>query len=714
MKKQFSILFILSHMLIGQSAPTTPTLYATVDHERVYLAWNNAAEQSIDSLTGYADFEGYRIYRSTDNGVTWGGAHDRLYDHNGNFIGWKPFAQFDLDEDEDEDFCVYGDDCETNSTPTRDEEISGLDPLNTRINLGDNTGLTHSYVDSNVIDGMEYTYIITAYDVGLRTYDIEYTDDDGDGIFTADTSWSLSNPDRITVAGKGLPSLESEFGSSVLDDNYVKVTPGYYASNVWFPDQDNIDTLFVTQSGTIGTGDKSYAVVDRYELTDELLKFEIQAGIAVDAVENMACENPQIYVYEIDHETSQLPVSIAAEYNTSELTQSQIDSLNDLPGSSENGGVFYIPEYKMIADVDEISDKMSGIQFEFENMPKVAQDNVLVDEYYWSTDSTYYTKPLTGLFLYPDFEYSNQSTYDRRLNFDYLIEFFDTPRGDTVTNVYCNTFPTVLPYRITNLTTGKKVSLTHKDLGVLGVLPPDYDMGAFDCAWTRNEEIKFWGDTLQTADGQEEVFTFTLKINIPFYEFIGDSLAWTETGTYDTLTIVHHKAMLWQAQTDIVFDEPSAEYYDDDGDGVNDNPWVPYYPWNDGDSLIIRTEKFYVDGDSWVVDMSLLGKQQDVTETKLDSISVVPNPYMSRSHFQEADERRLRFTRLPSECQIRVYTVTGELVTVIDHSDAYDSNEWWNLRSGKDHDGSEIAPGLYIFVVEAEGIEHIGKFAVVR
>jgi hypothetical protein len=714
MKKQFSILFILSHMLIGQTAPTTPTLYATVDHERVYLAWNNAAEQSIDSLTGYADFEGYRIYRSTDNGVTWGGAHDRLYDHNGNFIGWKPFAQFDLDEDEDEDFCVYGDDCETNSTPTRDEEISGLDPLNTRINLGDNTGLTHSYVDSNVIDGMEYTYIITAYDVGLRTYDIEYTDDDGDGIFTADTSWSLSNPDRITVAGKGLPSLESEFGSSVLDDNYVKVTPGYYASNVWFPDQDNIDTLFVTQSGTIGTGDKSYAVVDRYELTDELLKFEIQAGIAVDAVENMACENPQIYVYEIDHETSQLPVSIAAEYNTSELTQSQIDSLNDLPGSSENGGVFYIPEYKMIADVDEISDKMSGIQFEFENMPKVAQDNVLVDEYYWSTDSTYYTKPLTGLFLYPDFEYSNQSTYDRRLNFDYLIEFFDTPRGDTVTNVYCNTFPTVLPYRITNLTTGKKVSLTHKDLGVLGVLPPDYDMGAFDCAWTRNEEIKFWGDTLQTADGQEEVFTFTLKINIPFYEFIGDSLAWTETGTYNEDAIVHHKAMLWQAQTDIIFTEPSAEYYDDDADGVNDNPWVPYYPWYDGDSLIIRTEKFYVDGDHWVVDMSLLGRQENVTENSLNDISVVPNPYMSRSHFQEQDERRLRFTRLPSECQITVYTVTGELVTVIDHSDAYDSNEWWNLRSGELHDGTEIVPGLYIFVVEAEGLEHIGKFAVVR
>ena len=715
MSKQFSLLLVFTQFLVGQSAPITPTLYATVDHERVYLAWNNAAEQSIDSLTNYADFEGYRIYRSTDGGETWGDAHDKLYDHNGNFIGWRPFAQFDLDKDEDEEFCVYGDECETTNSATRSEEISGLDPYNTRINLGENTGLTHSFVDSAVIDGMDYTYVITAYDMGLRTYEIEYSDDDGDGVFTADTTWSSSNPDHITVEGEGLASIESPFGTSVFDDNYVTITPGYYASNVWFPDQDNIDTLFVTQDSTIGTGDKTYAVVDRYELTDELLKFEIQASLADDVVENMACENPQIYVYEIDNATDQSPVSIAAQYSTSELTQSKIDSLNDLPGSSENSGVIYIPEYKMIADVDEISDKMSGIQFEFENMPKVAQDNVLVDEYYWNTDSLSYTRPLTGpWFLDLEFEYSNQSTYDRRLNFDYLVEFFDSPRGDTVSNVYCSTFPTVLPFSITNITTGKRVSLTHKDLGTTGVLPPDYDEGAFDCSWTRNEEMKFWGDTLTTVDGEEAIFTFTLELEIPLYEKIGDSLAWSETGTYVEKSVVYHKAMLWRSQEDVFLTEPSAEFYDDDGDGVNDNPWVPYYPWNDGDSLIIYTEKFYVDGDSWVVDMSLLGRQESVTENKLEDISVVPNPYMVRSHFQEEAERRLRFTRLPSECQITVYTVTGELVTVIKHSDAYDSNEWWNLRSGKDHDGSEVAPGLYIFVVEAEGFEHIGKFAVVR
>lgn len=713
--KNIIITLIFYNCLIAQTIPLSPTLYATVDHERVYLAWNNAAEQSIDSLTSYADFEGYRIYRSTDSGVTWGSSSDRLYDHNGAFIGWRPYAQFDLNSQEDEEFCVYGDDCDLNNTPTRSEEISGLDPYNTRINLGYNTGLTHNFVDSTVVDGMEYTYVLTAYDMGLRTYFVEFTDEDGDGVFTADTTWSTTNPDHITVNGQGLASLECPFGTSVFDENFVTVTPGYYASNVWFPKQENIDTLFIRQEATIGTGDKSYSVVDRYELSDKILKFEIQASLADNAVENMACENPLIYVFEVDGLDSQIPVTIEHELEKSSLSQSQLDSLLDLPGATENDYTVFIPEYVMIADVDEISEKVSGIQFEFENMPRIAQDEVLVEKYEWIGDSTAYDNQLKNpAFLRLDFEYSNQSTYERRLNFDYLIEFFDTPRGDIVNNVYCSEFPTVLPFRITNLTTGKKVFLTHKDLGTTGVLPPNYDEGAFDCAWTRNEELKFWGDTLQTANGAAAIYTFKLSLNMPLYQTSGDSLLWSDAGTYSEGAFVYHKAMFWQAQEDVILTEPSAEYYDDDYDGENDNPWKPYYPWNDGDSLIIRTEKFYVDGDSWVADMSMLGKQEKVTKDDLTEISVVPNPYLVHSHFQEEDSRRLRFTRLPSECRITIYTVTGELVTVINHSDPYDSNEWWNLRTGKDHDGSEIVPGLYVFVVEADGFEHIGKFAVVR
>ena len=36
----------------GFTAPNNPKVYATVDHQKVYLSWDNSAEYSIDGLTG--------------------------------------------------------------------------------------------------------------------------------------------------------------------------------------------------------------------------------------------------------------------------------------------------------------------------------------------------------------------------------------------------------------------------------------------------------------------------------------------------------------------------------------------------------------------------------------------------------------------------------------------------------------------------------------
>ena len=38
------------------SPPNQPSLYATSDHAKVKLFWNNAAENSIDDLTNWGDF----------------------------------------------------------------------------------------------------------------------------------------------------------------------------------------------------------------------------------------------------------------------------------------------------------------------------------------------------------------------------------------------------------------------------------------------------------------------------------------------------------------------------------------------------------------------------------------------------------------------------------------------------------------------------------
>ena len=70
---------------------SAPKIYAVADHNRVLVSWDASAESSIDSLTGY-DFEGYKLYRSIDGGVTWGGNDDKLYDFDGNFVGWIPYG----------------------------------------------------------------------------------------------------------------------------------------------------------------------------------------------------------------------------------------------------------------------------------------------------------------------------------------------------------------------------------------------------------------------------------------------------------------------------------------------------------------------------------------------------------------------------------------------------------------------------------------------
>ena len=46
------------------------------------------------------------------------------------------------------------------------------------------------------------------------------------------------------------------------------------------------------------------------------------------------------------------------------------------------------------------------------------------------------------------------------------------------------------------------------------------------------------------------------------------------------------------------------------------------------------------------------------------------------------------------------------------HDSPVDGNAWWDLRS---YNNQEVAPGLYIYVVEAPGAEpKIDKFAIVR
>ena len=101
--------------------------------------------------------------------------------------------------------------------------------------------------------------------------------------------------------------------------------------------------------------------------------------------------------------------------------------------------------------------------------------------------------------------------------------------------------------------------------------------------------------------------------------------------------------------------------------------------------------------------------------TDLTDVGVVPNPYRVNSGFKESEHlRQIRFTNLPAECTIRIFTLTGEAVSTFEHSNSESGNAWWDMRTANNQ---EISPGLYIFHVKQANSANepfVGKFAVIR
>jgi hypothetical protein len=98
---------------------------------------------------------------------------------------------------------------------------------------------------------------------------------------------------------------------------------------------------------------------------------------------------------------------------------------------------------------------------------------------------------------------------------------------------------------------------------------------------------------------------------------------------------------------------------------------------------------------------------------------VVPNPYIGSASFEPAPfgvsgrgDRRIEFRAVPLNCTIRIYTVHGDLVRTLRQNGSNEGFVAWDVRT---KDNLDLAPGLYIFQVEAPGTPtHTGKFAVIK
>ena len=138
-----------------------------------------------------------------------------------------------------------------------------------------------------------------------------------------------------------------------------------------------------------------------------------------------------------------------------------------------------------------------------------------------------------------------------------------------------------------------------------------------------------------------------------------------------------------------------------------------------GDVFVVTTRKPFRTGEVFEFTTTGPSFNREKAVSGLDQIAVVPNPYVGAASWEPQTssvgrgERRIYFINLPSECTIRIYTVSGHLVQTIEHrSSRDDGQEPWDLVS---QDGMDIAFGIYVYHVDAPGIgKKMGRFAIIK
>ncbi|MCX6120920.1 MAG: hypothetical protein NTX44_04830 [Ignavibacteriales bacterium] len=139
-----------------------------------------------------------------------------------------------------------------------------------------------------------------------------------------------------------------------------------------------------------------------------------------------------------------------------------------------------------------------------------------------------------------------------------------------------------------------------------------------------------------------------------------------------------------------------------------------------GDTLSIYLVRPFLSNDMFEFITVASGVDKEIAKTDLDKIRVVPNPYIITNQWEPKNtyasgrgERQLHFTRLPMTCEIRIFTISGQLVKTLYHNSTIDNGtEIWNMLS---KDNLEISYGIYIYHVKAEGVgEKIGKILILK
>jgi len=625
--------------------PLMPTLTATPGDGYVILSWDNRSDQSTREpfLRGANDFEGYKIYRSTDKFLA---DPEIVTDGFGTPIFKKPIFQCDIIDNRKgfTDFALKD---------------------GTAYYLGNDTGISHSFIDSTVQNGRTYYYALVAYDYGIHPDLL--------------TNLSVAQDERYGIPpseNNAVIELNEAEDVDFIGKNVAIVTPGPRAAGQTLKTTYDIDASGLTYgNGTI----TPEAIIPNHPKNGHTYKVKFEAGIAKEKIENEdgTTTEREITVYKYSDRGFLYTANGIKVYDITDSSETLV--YEDILVEDEKGNIkprnfntvlikeetadysyWHLPVARPgktdIFDGIRLNIKMNATFASYDpensgwltgnapiNLMMAKVDSVLIPwEYHLVfTEEKYLSNLRSTRLIRDEYGFEIDRNYLQLLEVPFYIENRSFP-PDPETGEY------------------EKMGVVVWDMNQNGLFDWLIDRIVVGAIGT----TRYWGTTLCVFD----------------FFYASDESQLPQINDVYKIT---HKRPFWK--------EDSLIFTINSKDSLNTD-------------LLKSTMK----------DIKVVPNPYVATNLME---SAVANSALNQ-------DRRIMFNHIPEECEIKIFTISGVLVKeinapedgLVNYSGLGDYNTGaihWDMRS---KEGLEIAAGMYIFHVKDKktGEEKIGKFAVIK
>ncbi len=584
-------------------APEMPTLHASALDGKVVLTWDNRADllSREPLLGGENDFEGYKLYKSTDRFFA---DAQRITDGFGSPSGKVPVYQCDLVNDF-YGFTDYG-------------LVQG-----TAFFLGNNTGIQHFYVDEDVENGRTYYYYLAAYDHGIKGINAN--------IAPAENVASIIVDEDENIISVG--------------QNVQIVTPGQFAAGYVSP---NIE-ITPGQGDIKGTGDIFIDVLSELDLKEGN---EYKLSFVVDTLTVFKRDVP-------------FP-GMGYRYRNTGFTVYDVTDSNKIL-------------------IHETPEHYSG-------------DNIIYNE----EGNFYQMNPNLSLDPFDGIKLASSDVPSAGAEYDSLLSGWMVGAAPIQDSVQINSYK-MFPWQTDVVFTSGDITYTTKATNISAIRRvPGID--SFDKALLLpGQTFDFYVENKQFQDSLGG-------------KFLLDVLAYDANAN---------------GQFDMLEDDVIIGYTSQNDDEMKWEVTIAWFNFKNasseeelpapGDVYRYDSQRPFVETDEFIIRVNETSSESAQIVEDLDKIRVVPNPYIVTNMMEPSvrniylnQRRRIMFTHIPAECNIKIFTISGYLVDEIEVTNEPSNGiVHWDLLT---REGLEIAPGIYVYHLKSvsTGKEKMGKFAIVK